>query len=320
MAMIPCWDKIKGTSFEKDFSVDEKLPEAEQYAAMRAKARERLGKLHDRVETVKEKNHAVINPKAKEKYIKTKYENTLSEEKAAEIEAKKSEYQAKVDEVKGKSEKPLTGEQVQEPSAALIDVESTAKALEEINYDESKIPFSLDYLPSDKKAIAEAYHADKAAGKETGLTKAVESLLSNQKSETTSALASVVDAVNIELKDNKIKGRILSDKQSQELQKEIENNYIPDNEPPRLVANNKDIRTNVFNYDNPIAEKTVNGVELRIAEGLTRNKEKTYLLYADGKIVGEFYSVNDAKNVVKYIESNLIKPKSILSKEQHLLH
>lgn len=91
----------------------------------------------------------------------------------------------------------------------------------------------------------------------------------------------------------KINGRLLNEKQATELQKEIESNYTPEGEV-RFGTGNTDIRTNVFNYNNPIAEKTSNGVDLRIAEGLTRDKQKTYLIYADGKIIGEFYSVNDA--------------------------
>lgn len=71
-------------------------------------------------------------------------------------------------------------ESAQEPvsavsSDALKDVESTTLALDKVDT-EKQIPFSLDYLPTDKRAIAEAYHADKAAGKETELTKSIESL------------------------------------------------------------------------------------------------------------------------------------------------
>jgi hypothetical protein len=52
------------------------------------------------------------------------------------------------------------------------------------------------------------------------------------------------------------------------------------------------------------------GVDLRIAEGIierknTGNRVKTYLLYADGEIIGKFYSVGDVKRAVKYVEDNL---------------
>lgn len=105
----------------------------------------------------------------------------------------------------------------------------------------------------------------------------------------------------------KIEGGFLNKKQADELQKEIESNYTPEGEH-RFGAANKDIRQNLFNYDNPLAERTINGVNLRIAEGLIRSKRKTYLLYADGAIIGEFYSVDDIKKVIAYIESHLVKP------------
>jgi hypothetical protein len=109
---------------------------------------------------------------------------------------------------------------------------------------------------------------------------------------------------------SKIEGRFLNKIQAQELQKEIEANYA-DNILQHFKKEKNDIRMNMFNYDQPIAEKNVNGINLRIAEGLIRNRRKTYLLYADGKIIGEFYSVNDIKMIVKYIENNLIPNKSL---------
>jgi hypothetical protein len=105
---------------------------------------------------------------------------------------------------------------------------------------------------------------------------------------------------------SKIEGRFLNKIQAQELQKEIEANYT-DNLLQHFNKEKNDIRMNMFNYNNPIAEKNLNGINLRIAEGLIRNRRKTYLLYADGKIIGEFYSVNDIKMIVNYIENNLIK-------------
>lgn len=65
-----------------------------------------------------------------------------------------------------------------------------------------------------------------------------------------------------------------------------------------LGIQNRDISKNAFNYDNPYAQKNVNGVDFRIAEGLVRDNKKTYLLYADGKIIGEYGSVQEAKVVV----------------------
>jgi hypothetical protein len=121
------------------------------------------------------------------------------------------------------------------------------------------------------------------------------------------------------IKQNKIEGGLLNEQQSADLQKEIESKY---NIFPKFGQENEDIRTNLYNYNNPLAEKDVNGVNLRIAEGLIEgdkysgNRRKTYLLYADGKIVGKFYAVADIKKVVKFIEDNLIKSESLLSKEQ----
>jgi hypothetical protein len=103
-----------------------------------------------------------------------------------------------------------------------------------------------------------------------------------------------------------IKGRFLNKQQAQELQKEIEAKYV--NNSTELFNKEKDdIRMHMFSYDQPIAEKNLNGINLRITTGLIRNKKTTYLLYADGKIIGEFYSVDDIKKLVKFIEDRLIK-------------
>lgn len=107
-----------------------------------------------------------------------------------------------------------------------------------------------------------------------------------------------------------IKGGFLTNKESDALQKEIESNY---NDDVKFGLENNDIRTSLYNYDNPLAEKDLNGVNLRIASGLIENdpesgkRIKTYLLYADGKIIGKFYSVDDIKKSIKYIEDRLIK-------------
>lgn len=49
------------------------------------------------------------------------------------------------------------------------------------------------------------------------------------------------------------------------------------------------------NYDNPCAEKTVNGVVYRIAYGLAIDKKRTYILYKDDKFVGAYSSIEEAK-------------------------
>lgn len=109
-----------------------------------------------------------------------------------------------------------------------------------------------------------------------------------------------------------VKG-LLTEQQSIDLQTEIESYY---SDTPEFGDQNRDIRQNLFNYENPIAEKDSNGVNLRIAEGLLRIGEdgknrKSFLLYADGKIVGEFDSVDKAKSLVKKIEENLVKPQQL---------
>jgi len=119
---------------------------------------------------------------------------------------------------------------------------------------------------------------------------------------------------------SEIEGGFLNKKQAEELQREIESKYN-NSGIPTFGAENQDIRQNIFNYDNPYAEKDINGVNLRIAEGLIEGdpysgkRRKTYLLYADGNIVGKFYSVSDIKKVIKYIEDNLIKT---ISKKDNL--
>jgi len=103
-----------------------------------------------------------------------------------------------------------------------------------------------------------------------------------------------------------IEGRFLNAKQAEELQKEIESHYMT-NDKFLKVNQNNDIRMSMWNYDYPVAQKKINGIDLRITEGLIRNRRKTYLLYADGKIIGEFYSVPAIKMLIKYIETHLIK-------------
>ena len=121
-----------------------------------------------------------------------------------------------------------------------------------------------------------------------------------------------IKEANAVLKSRKIEGGLLTEKQADDLQKEIESKYNP-NGRAVFGQDNEDIRTNAFNYEHPLAQKTINGVDVRISEGLTEgkpysgNRRTTYLLHADGKLVGKFYSVKDAKDVVDYIEKNLIK-------------
>lgn len=56
----------------------------------------------------------------------------------------------------------------------------------------------------------------------------------------------------------------------------------------------------LWNYWHPIAEKKINGVVYRIAEGLNRweERKKTYLLYKNENLIGTFLSVESAKRFV----------------------
>ena len=114
--------------------------------------------------------------------------------------------------------------------------------------------------------------------------------------------------------NNKIEGGFLTKKQADELQREIESNYDDfSGGIMKFGQDSNDIRKSLYNYDNPLAEKDINGINLRIADGLIEgapysgNRRKTYLLYVDGKIVGKFYKVDDIKTVIKYIEDRLVK-------------
>lgn len=108
-----------------------------------------------------------------------------------------------------------------------------------------------------------------------------------------------IDISDLELKNTE--GGFLTKREAKILQKEIESNYSND-----ILAKN-DIRNLVHNYDNPVAEKDINGINLRIVTGLIRDGKRTYLLYADKQIIGEFYSISDIKAIIKHIENNLIK-------------
>ena len=108
---------------------------------------------------------------------------------------------------------------------------------------------------------------------------------------------SLLDSIGIE-------GRFLNKRQAEELENEIVSNY---SDELKFGKEDNDIRRNIFNIDNPLAEKTINGVTLKIVEGLIKNKRKTYLLYTDNQLIGEFYSVKDIKNIVNFLESKLIK-------------
>jgi hypothetical protein len=65
-----------------------------------------------------------------------------------------------------------------------------------------------------------------------------------------------------------------------------------------------DIRQNLFNFEHPMAEADIDGVNYRIGNGMVdwEVQKKTYILYKDGEIFGIYYSLNEAKEAVKPCE------------------
>lgn len=140
--------------------------------------------------------------------------------------------------------------------------------------------------------------------------KTKKSIVSSIREQLTENKIEKIREIGIAISD-KIEGGFLSKNQAQKLQKEIYANY--NQGLMKFGKDDNDIRLNVFNYHTPIAEKKFNGVNLRITEGLieeesnSNKRRKTYLLYADGVLIGKFYSINDIKIAVKFIEDRLIK-------------
>jgi len=168
-----------------------------------------------------------------------------------------------------------------------------------------------------EQLIAEAYHKAKIDGSNPALVESVESLIAEKiAKQEGGGLNQIIE----QSKENNVslggKGKgFLNAEQVKSLTEEIESNYA-DNVGQSLRREKDDIRTKMFNYNEPIASKTINGVDLRIAEGLIRDKKKTYLLYADGGIIGEFYSVADAKAAVKFVEDRLVKNKQLFQESE----
>ena len=100
-----------------------------------------------------------------------------------------------------------------------------------------------------------------------------------------------------------MKGKFLNDLELKSLQKEIELRKVSSF---NLFSDNID--TNLFNFDNPLCQKMINGNDIRITEGLIKNKTKTFLVYKNSQIIGEFYNITNFKEFLTYIEnSNEIK-------------
>lgn len=52
----------------------------------------------------------------------------------------------------------------------------------------------------------------------------------------------------------------------------------------------------MFNYDYPIAQKNISGVDVRITQGLIEKRSKTYLMYVDGMLTLKSNCVDNLKN------------------------
>ena len=147
-------------------------------------------------------------------------------------------------------------------------------------------------------------------------SKAIEAInaISEKYNEQVKAIAPAQNLTTIGIDASEFEG-LLNKNQAENLQKEIERNYTP-LDVIELGEKGKDIRKNVYNYDNPIAERNIDGINFRIAQGLLRvdssgKKVKSYLLYANGKIIGEFNSIEKSKSAVQFIEKSLIKETTI---------
>lgn len=118
----------------------------------------------------------------------------------------------------------------------------------------------------------------------------------------------IIITQNLPLDIKKIEGRFLNEQERILLEKEIVANYINIEKGPKSLfgINNNDIRQKLYNFDNPYATKEINGIKMKICQGLIRNKRNTWLLYANKLLIGEFYNPNDIKKIISQIESKLI--------------
>jgi hypothetical protein len=64
------------------------------------------------------------------------------------------------------------------------------------------------------------------------------------------------------------------------------------------VLKTETLLSKMWNFSNPIAEKTIGYYTFRICEGFIVEKKKTYLLYKNCGFLGIFDSVQEAKNFI----------------------
>lgn len=104
-----------------------------------------------------------------------------------------------------------------------------------------------------------------------------------------------------------IRGRFIEEADLITIKEEIKANFIYGNLDAHFKKEKDDIRMKLFNLEYPIAEKTIYNVNIKICQGLLRGSEKTYLLFLANEIIGEFFSIEDIKFVVKKTEAKFNK-------------
>lgn len=104
-----------------------------------------------------------------------------------------------------------------------------------------------------------------------------------------------------------IRGRFIEEEDLITIREEIKANYINGNLSDHFKKEKDDIRMKLFNLEHPILEKTINNVNIKICQGLLRGSEKTCLLFSANEIIGEFFSIEDIKFVVKKTEAKFNK-------------
>lgn len=74
----------------------------------------------------------------------------------------------------------------------------------------------------------------------------------------------------------------------------------PNGRRKSFLCETGDLRQNLYSYEHPLAQKTINGIDLRIATGFMGYSKSDYLLYVNGKRVRKtFFSVDEVKDYVK---------------------
>jgi hypothetical protein len=101
-------------------------------------------------------------------------------------------------------------------------------------------------------------------------------------------------------------GKFFSVEEMIDYNKLIRKNYIKRGDISGLFNKNNDIRMKLFNYNNFIIKLEINGLDIRVTEGMFDyvNKRKTYLVYQNKKIIGVFYNFEKIKEILITIKKN----------------